>query len=172
MVWFLVRTVLDTHNTPPAPAAHEADRRHPTSDMATNQCKITATAESYYGLNRNNYTYSHTLNFISKLECFQFLRHCATCHEVAGSIPDGLIAIFHWQCFRPHCDPAVVSASDRNEYQEYFLGVKFAAAYDWQPYHPHVSIVLKSGSLRLLEISRPLDTCNGIASIGRLFCWT
>jgi len=72
MVWFLVRTVLDTHNTPPAPAAHEADRRHPTSDMATNQCKCTATAESFYGLNRDNYTYSHTLKVISRVECFQF----------------------------------------------------------------------------------------------------
>jgi hypothetical protein len=40
---------------------------------------------------------------------------------------------FHWdfsltQRFRQHCDPGVVSASNRNEYQEYFLGVKAAPA--------------------------------------------
>ena len=25
-----------------------------------------------------------------------WLRHCATCRKVAGSIPDGVIGIFHW----------------------------------------------------------------------------
>ena len=30
--------------------------------------------------------------------------------------------------FRPHCGPGVDSASNRNEYQEYFLGVKAAGA--------------------------------------------
>ena len=39
----------------------------------------------------------------------------------------------HWnfsltQSFQPHCDPGVDSASNRNEYQEYFLGVKAAGA--------------------------------------------
>jgi len=30
--------------------------------------------------------------------------------------------------FRPHCGPGVDSASNRNEYQLYFLGVKPAGA--------------------------------------------
>jgi len=30
--------------------------------------------------------------------------------------------------FRSHCGPGVDSASNRNEYQEYFLGVKAAGA--------------------------------------------
>jgi hypothetical protein len=39
----------------------------------------------------------------------------------------------HWnfsltQCFRPRYGPGVDSASNRNEYQEYFLGVKAAGA--------------------------------------------
>jgi len=39
----------------------------------------------------------------------------------------------HWnfsftQTFRPHYGPGVDSASNRNEYQEYFLGVKAAGA--------------------------------------------
>jgi hypothetical protein len=32
------------------------------------------------------------------------------------------------QSFRPRCGPGVDSASDRNEYQEYFLGVKAVGA--------------------------------------------
>ena len=47
-----------------------------------------------------------------------WLRHCATSRKVAGSIPNG-----HWNfsSFRPHYGPGVDSASDRKEYQEYFL---------------------------------------------------
>ena len=41
--------------------------------------------------------------------------------------------------------------------------VKAAGAYGWQPYHLHVPIVLKSGSLSLLEPSGPVQACNGIA---------
>ena len=61
-----------------------------------------------------------------------------------------------------HYGPGIDSASNRNEYQEYFLGVKAAGALGWQPYHLHVSIVLKSGSLKLLEFSGPVQACNGI----------
>ena len=42
-------------------------------------------------------------------------------------------------------------------------GVKAAGAYSWQPYHLHVPIVLKSGRLNILEPSRPVQACNGIA---------
>ena len=41
--------------------------------------------------------------------------------------------------------------------------VKAAGAWGWQPYHLHVPIVLKSGSLNLLEPSGPVQACNGIA---------
>ena len=39
----------------------------------------------------------------------------------------------HWnfsltESFRPHCGPGVDSVSNRNEYQEYFLGVKATGA--------------------------------------------
>ena len=74
----------------------------------------------------------------------------------------------HWnfslnESFRPHYGPEVDSASNRNEYQEYFLGVKAAGAWGWQPYHLHMPIVLKSGSLNILEPSGSLQACNGIA---------
>jgi len=48
----------------------------------------------------------------------------------------------------------VDSASNRNEYQEYFLGVKSASAY-----------VMKSGSLNHLEPSGSVQACNGIALV-------
>jgi len=38
-----------------------------------------------------------------------------------------------------------------------------AGAYSWQPYHLHVPTVLKSGNLKLLEPSGPVQACNGIA---------
>jgi len=59
-------------------------------------------------------------------------------------------------------NPGVDSASNRNEYQEYFLGVKAAGAQGWQPYYLHVPIVLKSGRLNLLEHSGPVQASNGI----------
>jgi len=54
-----------------------------------------------------------------------WVRHCATSREVAGSVPDWVIGIFSlkWS-FRPHYGLGFDSASNRNEYQEYFLGSK------------------------------------------------
>ena len=96
-----------------------------------------------------------------------WLRHCATSRKVAGSIPDGVIGIFHWH--NPS-DPTMAlgltqpltEMSTRNTSWE----VKAAGTYGWQPYHLHVPTVLKSGSLNLLEPSGPVQGCNGIA-----FCW-
>ena len=57
----------------------------------------------------------------------QWLRCCAAHREVAGSIPAGVSGFFiDIKSFRSHYGPGVDSASDRNEYQEYFLGVKAA----------------------------------------------
>ena len=70
----------------------------------------------------------------------------------------------HWNFFLTYdCDPGVDSASNRNEYQEYFLGVKATGAYGWQLYHLLALIVLKFGSLNLLAPSWPVQACNGIA---------
>ena len=41
--------------------------------------------------------------------------------------------------------------------------VKAASALGWQPYHLHVQIVMKSGSLNLLQPSGPVQACNEIA---------
>jgi len=47
-------------------------------------------------------------------------RRCATVRKVAASIPVGVT--------ESHYDPGVDSASNRNEHQEYLLGVKEAGA--------------------------------------------
>jgi len=59
----------------------------------------------------------------------QWLRCCATNQKVSGSIPASVIGFFiDIKSFRSHYGPGVDSASNRNEYQEYFLGVKAAGA--------------------------------------------
>jgi len=49
----------------------------------------------------------------------QLVRHCTTNWKVTGSIPDGVTGIFH-----RHYPSGHDSASNRNEYQEYFPGGK------------------------------------------------
>ena len=57
------------------------------------------------------------------------LRCCATNRKVAGSIPDSVSGFFiDIKSFRSHYIPGVDSASNRNEYQVYFLGIKAAGA--------------------------------------------
>jgi len=59
----------------------------------------------------------------------QWLRCCATIRKVAGSIQPGVSGFFIYiKSFRSHYGPGVDSASNRNEYQEYFLEVKAAGA--------------------------------------------
>jgi len=64
-------------------------------------------------------------------DCFgwTFVRCCTTNRKVAGLIPDDVSGFFFdIKSFRSHYGPGVHSASNRNEYQEYFLGVKAAGA--------------------------------------------
>jgi len=81
----------------------------------------------------------------------QWLRWCATNREVAGSIPAGVSGFFiDIKSFRSHYGPGVDSASNRNEFQEYFLW--------WQ-----LTTVMKYGNLNFLEPSGPLQASNGTA---------
>jgi len=59
------------------------------------------------------------------------VRCCATNRKkVAGSIPAGVSGSFiDIKSFRSHYGPGVDSASNRNEYQEHFLGAKAAGAF-------------------------------------------
>jgi len=54
-------------------------------------------------------------------------------------------------------------ASNRNEYQKYFLGGKGGQCLGMTTLPPCVLIVLKCGSLNLLEPSGPVQACNGTA---------
>ena len=55
--------------------------------------------------------------------------HTSTNRKVAGSISAGVTGFFiDIKFFRSHYGPEVDSASNRNEYQEYFLGVKAVGA--------------------------------------------
>jgi len=59
----------------------------------------------------------------------QWLRCYATNRKVAGSIPAGVSGFFiDIKSLRSHYGPGVDSASNGNEYQEYFLGTKAAGA--------------------------------------------
>jgi hypothetical protein len=74
----------------------------------------------------------------------------------------------HWYflfilSFQLHYGPGVDSASNRNEYQEYFLGGKGGRCLRVTALHLHVPTVLKSGNLNLLETSGPVQACNGLA---------
>ena len=91
----------------------------------------------------------------------RWLRCCATNRKVDGSIPAGVSGFsIDIKSFRSHYVPGVDSASNRNEYQEYFLGVKVRKV-DNLP--PSCAVVTKSGNLNFLEPSGPVQACNGSA---------
>jgi hypothetical protein len=99
---------------------------------------------------------------MSPIECtyvlYIILMCCATNRKVAGSIPAGVTGFsIDIKSVRLHYVPGVDSASNKNEYQEYFLGVKA----DNLP--PSCAVVTKSGNLNYLEPSGPLQACNGTA---------
>jgi len=93
----------------------------------------------------------------------QWLRCCSTNRKVAGSIPAGVSGFFiDIKSFRSHYGPGVDSASNRNEYQGYFLGGKGGRCVRMTTLPPSYAVVTKSGRLNFLEPSGPLQTCNGI----------
>jgi len=59
----------------------------------------------------------------------QCVRCCATIRKAIGTIPIGVSGYFiDIKSFRSHNGHGVESASNRNEYQEYLLGVNAAGA--------------------------------------------
>ena len=91
----------------------------------------------------------------------QWLRCCATNRKVAGSIPAGVSGIFIDIKSWSHYGTGVDSASNRNEYQEYFLGVKSGWCVRLTTLPPSCAVVMKSGNLNFLVPSGPLQACNG-----------
>ena len=110
----------------------------------------------------------HTTNLLYVIMYATFF---ATSRKVAGSIPDGVIEIFHWhnrsgRTMALGLTQLLTEISTRNIS---WGGVKAAGALGWQNYHLHVPNVLKYGSLNLLEPSGPVQGCNGIALPFALF---
>ena len=86
---------------------------------------------------------------------------CYTNRKVAGSIPAGVNGFFiDMKSFRSHYGPGVDSVSNRNEYQEYFLGGKGGRYVRLTTLPPSCAVVMKSGSLNFLETSGPVQACN------------
>jgi hypothetical protein len=73
------------------------------------------------------------------------------------------LEIFYWRNPSGRTMALRLRTCNRNEYQKYLLCVKAAGAYGLQPYRFHVPIVLKSGSLKLLEPSGHGQRRNGTA---------
>jgi hypothetical protein len=101
-----------------------------------------------------------------------WLKHSATSLNVAGSIPDVVIGIFHWhnpsgRAMALGLTQPLAEMNTRN----ISWGVKAAGAWSWQPCHRHVPIVMKSGSLKLLEILGLAQACDGVA-VPFAFCKT
>ena len=95
---------------------------------------------------------------------YSWLRHCATRWKDTGSIPDGVFGIFHWH--KPFgCTMALGLTQPLTEISTWNIswGVQVASSLGWQPYHLHMSTVLKSRSLNLLEPSAAVQACSGIA---------
>jgi len=63
--------------------------------------------------------------------------------------------MYYFQCY------GVDSASNRNEYQVYFLGCKGGRCVRLTTLPPSCVVVMKSGNLNFLEPSGPLQACNG-----------
>ena len=92
------------------------------------------------------------------------VRCCATNRKVADSIPDGVTGFFiDIKSFRSHYGPGVNAASNRNEYQDYFLGGKGGRCVRLTAYHHPVPLSRNLRNLNFLERSGPLQACNGTA---------
>jgi len=79
------------------------------------------------------YIYLFIYLFIHSFSAWEYtvprLRCCATIRKVAGWIPAGVSGFFIGiKSFWSYYGPGVDSASNRNEHQEHFLGVKAAGA--------------------------------------------
>ena len=98
----------------------------------------------------------------------QWLRWCATNRKVADSIPGSASGFFiDIKSFRSQYGPGVDSASNRNEYQEYFLGVggKGSRCQRLTTYHHPVPL---SRNLGTLTFRKPVGPSGPVTGLLRL----
>jgi len=73
--------------------------------------------------------FSHFSIFLSFHQSYTLINNIYTYIYIYGSIPGGVSGFYiDIRSFRSHYDSGVESASNKNEYQEYFLVVKAAGA--------------------------------------------
>jgi len=91
--------------------------------------RVSNFGQRFSEINRNtSYLFTYLFSYPGTAVA-KWLRCCATNRKVAGSIPASVSGFFiDRKSFRSHYGPEVDSASNRNEYQEYFLGLKAAGA--------------------------------------------
>ena len=87
------------------------------------------------------------------------------CYKSEGRLFDS--SWCHWNfsltlSSRSHYGPGVDSASNRNEYQEHFLGVKSGWCVGLTTLPPSCAVVMKSGNLNFLELSGNLGPVTGL----------
>jgi len=106
----------------------------------------------------------------------QWLRCCAPNWKVAGSIPAGVNGFFiDIKSFRSQYGPWVDSASNRNEYREYFLEVKSGRCVRLTTYHHPVPLSRNLGALtswNRLGLSRPVTWLLYFYLFKDLYTWS
>ena len=94
----------------------------------------------------------------------QWLRCCVTNRKVAGSIPAGIIRIFHWHKI---LSIALWTWGRLSLLQKWVPGAFPGGKGGWciwlTTLPPSCAVVMKSGNLNILETSGPLQACNGSA---------
>ena len=91
----------------------------------------------------------------------QWLRCCATNLKVTGSIPDCVTGIFHWHTPSDRT-MALGSTQPLTEMStRIFPGCKCSQCVRLTTLPPPCAVVMKSGNLNFMELSRPLQACNG-----------
>ena len=91
----------------------------------------------------------------------QWLRRCATNRKVAGSIPDGVIGIFH----RHNPSDRTEALGSTQRLTEWvpggFPGGKCGRCVRLTTLPSSCAVAMKSGNLNFLKPSGPLQACNG-----------
>ena len=103
----------------------------------------------------------------------QWLRCCTTNRKVAGSIPAGVIGIFHWHKIHPIALWPWGRLSLKQKWVPgTFPGGKDGRCVRLTTLPPSCAVVMKSGNLNFLEPSGPLQACNGTAlSLQWMYCF-